>query len=196
VFVLHPASSLAQGSSGGTTAERKTATTRHDGQHDFDFEFGRWKAHNRRLQHPLSGSNEWVEFDGTLVAQPIWGGRATMDEYEADGPSGRVSGMTVQIYSRETHQWSLYGADSRTGAFSFPPSAGEFRNGRGEFYDQEEFHGRSILSRIMWTASIDAPRWEQAFSVDGGKTWETNWIVTYARVNDESVNVEREKAKP
>jgi NIPSNAP len=25
------------------------------------------------------------------------------------------------------------------------------------------------------------PRWEQAFSVDGGKTWETNWIMDFTR---------------
>jgi hypothetical protein len=86
-----------------------------DGQHDFDFEFGHWKIHNRRLLHPLSGSNDWVEFDGTVVAQPIWDGRANMDVFEADSPTGHLEGMTVRTYSTTSHQWSLYWATSRTG---------------------------------------------------------------------------------
>ena len=154
-----------------------------DGQHDFDFEFGHWKIHSRRLLHPLTGSNEWVEFDGTVVAQPIWDGRANMDVFEADSPTGHLEGMTVRTYNTTSHQWSLYWATSKTGVFSLPATVGKFEGDRGEFYDQEDYNGKNILVRFIWTkTSPDAPQWEQAFSPDGGKTWETNWIINFTRV--------------
>ena len=161
------------------------AAGERDGQHDFDFEFGKWKVHNRRLLHPLTGSHEWVEFDGTLVARPIWGGRANMDEFEADSPTGHIEGMTVRTYNAKSHQWSLYWANQANGVFSLPATVGEFKDGRGEFYDQEDINGRNTFVRFVWTVtSPDDPHWEQAFSVDGGKTWETNWIVSYQRVKE------------
>jgi hypothetical protein len=49
-----------------------------DGQHDFDFDLGKWKTHSSRLRHPLTGSSEWVEMDGVTVVKPIWGGRANL----------------------------------------------------------------------------------------------------------------------
>jgi hypothetical protein len=169
----------------GSTRNRaapQAETEERDGQHDFDFQFGRWKAHNRRLLHPLTGSNEWVEFDSTIVARPIWGGRANMDEFEADTPSGHIEGMTVRTYNPKSHQWSIYWANQANGVFSLPATVGKFKNGRGEFYDQEDFKGRNIFVRYLWTLpSADTTRWEQAFSVDGGKTWETNWIITATR---------------
>ncbi|HZU28014.1 MAG TPA: hypothetical protein VFA04_20965 [Bryobacteraceae bacterium] len=160
-----------------------TNSPQRDGQHDFDFEFGQWKAHSRRLLHPLTGSNQWVEFDGTLVARPVWGGRANMDEFEADSPTGHIEGMTVRTWNPKSHQWSIYWANQASGVFSLPATVGDFRNGRGEFYDQEDYNGRNIFVRYLWLVpSPDHPRWEQAFSQDGGKTWETNWIMTYTRV--------------
>jgi hypothetical protein len=164
-------------------APKNFSMTERDGQHDFDFEFGQWKIHNRRLLHPLSGSNEWVEFDGTVVAQPIWDGRANLDVFEADSPTGHIEGMTVRTYNTTSHQWSLYWATSKTGVFSLPATVGKFDGDRGEFYDQEDYNGRNILVRFLWTVtSPEAPQWEQAFSPDGGKTWETNWIVNFTRV--------------
>jgi hypothetical protein len=94
-----------------TTARAAQASEERDGQHDFDFQFGSWKVHNRRLLHPLTGSNEWVEFDGTVVARPVWGGRANMDEFEADAPSGHIEGMTVRTYNAKAHEWSIYWAN-------------------------------------------------------------------------------------
>ncbi len=154
-----------------------------DGQHDFDFEFGKWKVHNWRLVHPLSGSKESIEYDGMLVARPIWGGKANMDEFEAEAPSGHVDGMTVRTYNPTSHEWSIYWTNSKLGAFGIPPTVGKFKNGRGEFFDMEPIGGRTVLVRFLWLVPTpDTPRWEQAFSVDGGKTWETNYIITYTRV--------------
>jgi hypothetical protein len=152
-----------------------------DGQHDFDFLFGSWAVHSRRLLHPLAGSNEWVEFDGTAVNKPIWDGRAQLEEFEANGPNGHIEGMTVRIYDTKSHQWSIYWANQSDGKFSLPATVGRFEDGRGEFFDQEDYRGKSIWVRYAWLSSPGAPRWEQAFSSDGGKTWETNWVWTLSR---------------
>ncbi len=167
------------------TAVQASAEER-SGLHDFDFLFGHWKVHNRGLVHPLTGAKEeWVEADGTSVIRPIWGGRANTEEYEAETPTGHADGLTVQTYNPHSHQWSIYWTNSKNGAFSIPSTIGKFKDGRGEFYDQEDYEGQTIFVRYVWTVpSPDAPRWEQAFSVDGGKTWETNRIITYTRIKD------------
>jgi hypothetical protein len=182
LMLMLPVGMLAQTSAGASKTESIAASEERDGQHDFDFQFGSWKAHNRRLLHPLTGSNEWVEFDSTIVARPVWGGRANMDEFEADTSSGHIEGMTVRTYNPKSHQWSIYWANQKNGVFSLPPTVGKFKDGRGEFFDQEDFNGQSIFVRYLWlVTSPDTTRWEQAFSTDGGKTWETNWIISATR---------------
>jgi hypothetical protein len=133
--------------------------------------------------HPLTGSKQWVEFDGTSVARKLWDGRANVDEFEADSPSGHIEGMTVRLYNADTHEWSIYWANGNAGAFSMPPTVGHFTNGRGEFYDHEEIGGKPVFVRFIW--QVLSPRechWEQAFSTDEGKTWETNWTIDSTRM--------------
>jgi|CZLA01.1.fsa_nt_gi hypothetical protein len=162
--------------------ERNTGGKERDGQHDFDFLPGTWKVHNRRLTHPLSGSTTWVEFESTSVTKKVWDGRANMDEYEADSASAHIEGLTVRLYNPKSHQWSLYWANQANGTME-TPTIGEFKNGRGDFYDQEFFQGRSIYVRYSWLdIKPNLCRWEQAFSADGGKTWETNWVIEMTRV--------------
>src|SRR4051812_29326847 len=96
-------------------AEQNTDTAKHDGQHDFDFELGSWKIHLKRLQKPFTGSTTWVEFDGTSNTRKVWDGRAQIEEFETDGPSGHIEGLTLRLYNPETHQWSLYWANSKAG---------------------------------------------------------------------------------
>jgi hypothetical protein len=162
----------------------------HDGQHDFDFEVGTWKIHLKRLDRRLVGSTNWVEFDGTSVTRKVWGGRADLEEFETDSPAGgHIEGLTLRLYDPQTHQWSLYWATSKSGAMG-PPTIGEFKDGRGEFFDTEPSgpNGRSILCRFVWTnTNTDTPHFEQSFSEDGGKTWEVNWITDQTRVERESV---------
>jgi hypothetical protein len=161
------------------------AGVKPDGQHDFDFDIGSWKTHTTRLQHPLTGSKTWIEMDGTTVVRKIWNGRGNLAVLESDGPTGHLELLSLRLYNPEAHQWSLNFATSRVGTISVP-MIGEFKNGRGEFYDQEPYTGRSILVRFsMFSVSADSAQSEQAFSDDGGKTWETNWINKYTRVNDE-----------
>lgn len=166
--------------SSGKAKPQETAVE-HDGRHDFDFLFGRWKSHQRRLLHPLTGSNEWAEFDATLVVRPYLDGLANVDELVGETPSGHLAGITVRTYNAKSHQWSIYWGNQTNGMLSLPATVGQFKDGRGEFYDQEDWNGRNIFVRYLWIASPDAPRWEQAFSIDGGRTWETNWIATFTR---------------
>jgi len=176
---------LAQTESAPAPAALQAATLR-DGQHDFDFEVGTWKIHLKRLVHPLTGSTTWEEFDGTVVARALWDGRANMDEFEADRPSGRVEGLTLRLYNPKAHQWNLYWANSKTGLFSGPPQVGEFKNGVGEFYCQDTFNGRMILIRYVWSGiTANSAHFEQSFSDDGGKTWEVNWISDQTRTSDQ-----------
>jgi hypothetical protein len=159
----------------------------HDGQHDFDFEKGTWKIHLKRLLHPLTGSSTWVEFDGTSVTRKVWDGRAWIEQFETDSPvGGHIEGLTLRLYNPESHQWSLYWATSKNGTMG-QPTIGEFKNGRGEFYDQEPFNGRAILVRFIWSEiTPNSAHFEQSFSDDGGKTWEVNWITDQTRVKEES----------
>jgi hypothetical protein len=152
-----------------------------DGQHDFDFNIGAWNTHIKRLQHPLTGSNTWVELNGTVVVQKVWNGRAQLEQIEADGPSGHFEGLTLFLYNPQSQQWSQNFASSSGGTLSVP-TVGEFKDGRGEFFDQEPFNGRTILVRVVWSnISPNSHQFEQSFSDDGGKTWEPNFVATLTR---------------
>ena len=152
-----------------------------DGAHDFDFLHGRWRIHNKRLRHPLSGSSEWFTFEGSSEERPLWNGQANIEEYEAQPPEGRIRGLALRLYNPQSGQWSIHWSSSATGMLD-APMIGEFRDGRGEFHGQDRFEGRAILLRFIWTSDgPDACRWEQAFSVDGGESWETNWIMEFTR---------------
>lgn len=164
-----------------TATAAQQAGTLHDGQHDFDFNLGTWKTHIRRLMNPLTGSTTWVELDGTVVVKKVWDGRAQLEEIEADGSTGHFEGLTLFLYNPEAHQWNMNFTSSGDGTLS-TPSIGEFKNGRGEFYDQEAYKGRTILVRIVWSdITPDSHRFEQSFSEDGGKTWEPNFVATLTR---------------
>jgi len=158
----------------------------HDEQHDFDFHIGTWKTHLWRLQRPLTGSTTWVEYEGISVVHSVWNGRASLFELEVHGPSGHIAGVGLRLYNPQSHQWTLNWASSSDGTMT-QPMIGEFKNGRGEFFDQEIFNGRTIFARNSFSdIAPNSCRFEQAFSDDGGTTWETNWVITFTRVKDES----------
>ena len=155
-----------------------------DGQRDFDFLLGKWKFHLKRLENPLTGSTKWIEFDGTGVCRSIWDGNAYIEEVDFHGPTGDIKGLAVRLYNPRSHQWSINWANAANGTFDLP-TIGSFKNGRGEFYDQETYKGRTILVRYTWTATTtNSPHFEQAYSEDGGKTWEVNWITDQVKVNE------------
>ncbi len=181
--LFQPLPGVAQQNSGAPSASQRQE---RDGQHDFDFEIGTWKTHVSRLLHPLTGSTTWVEYEGTTVVRKVWNGRANLLELEAEGPAGHFEGLNLRLYNSQSQQWSLNFASRNDGTLS-QPTIGEFKNGRGEFYDQETINGRAILVRFVITPiSPNTCRFEQAFSDDGGKTWEVNWIATDTREKDEA----------
>jgi hypothetical protein len=186
VVVLLPLHALAQQNSAASGSSLQPTSTERDGQHDFDFEIGTWKTHLSRRLHPLTGSTTWVEYEGTSVVRKVWDGRANLVELEVGGPAGHIEGLSLRLYNPQSHQWSLNFASSNGGAISVP-TIGEFKDGRGEFFDTEPFNGRSILVRNVWSdITPNSCHFEQSFSDDGGKTWEVNWIATDTRVKDES----------
>ena len=155
---------------------------KRDGARDFDFEIGRWKTELRRLRKPLTGSSEWVRYSGTTTVTAIWGGNANLVELDVEGPAGRIRALSLRLYNPETREWTLNFANSNGGTLAVP-SVGGFRNGRGEFYNQETVAGRTVLVRFLISdITKDSVRFEQAFSPDGGRSWETNWIALDTRL--------------
>jgi hypothetical protein len=155
------------------------------GQNDFDFEIGAWTAHVARLTRPLTGSNEWVEYHGTSVVRKVWNGRANLGELEVEGAAGRIQGLSLRTYHPQARQWHIHWANSNDGAVG-EPMIGGFRNGRGEFYGQEFFNGRAIYVRFIFSElKPNSFQIEQAFSADGGTSWEPNWIAKFTRKDAE-----------
>jgi hypothetical protein len=161
------------------------AAARPDGQHDFDFEIGTWKTRASRRVRPLTGSTTWVTYEGTTRVRKVWDGRANLVELVADGPAGHFEGLSLRLYDPRSRQWSLNFASSGTGELS-PPTIGGFVNGRGEFFGRETFDGREVLVRfVISDITATSCRFEQAFSVDGGASWEVNWIAVDTRIDPE-----------
>ena len=186
-LLLLPVLGLTQQNSDAAQSGGQQAAGQRDGQHDFDFELGTWKIHLKKLMHPLTGSTTWVEFDGSSVTRRVWDGRSQLEEFETDRPGGGyIEGLTLRLYDPQTHQWSLYWATSKSGTIGVP-TIGQFKDGRGEFYDTEPAgpNGKNVLVRFLWSKTdTESPHFEQSFSEDGGKTWEVNWITDQVRVKD------------
>ncbi|HEX7154664.1 MAG TPA: hypothetical protein VF618_24475 [Thermoanaerobaculia bacterium] len=183
ILLLQPPTARAQENAAAPKLKQESAKER-DGQRDFDFEIGTWKTHVRRRLRPLTGSTTWVEMNGTTVVRKVWNGRGNLVELVADTPNGRFEGLSLRLYNPQSRQWSLHFANSSDGILA-PPTIGEFKDGRGEFYAQETLNGRAILVRfVISDITPKSCRFEQAFSDDGGKTWEVNWIATDTRVEE------------
>jgi hypothetical protein len=151
----------------------------------FDFLIGSWKIHNRFLNGRLRGSTEWLEFDGSSQVQPLLNGLGNLDRYVAERDGTSIEGVTLRLLNPATGQWSIYWADTVRAGILQPPMIGKFDGERGEFFGDEEVDGRKVLCRFHWTkGNGGSPRWEQAFSADDGKTWETNWVMTFTRLSD------------
>jgi hypothetical protein len=176
-----PARSWDQADAGVAGAGRQAAAQR-DGQHDFDFEFGSWNVHIRRLLKPLTGSNTWVDLDGTSIVRKAWGGRANLGELKVGNATTRLEGLSLRLYNPQTRQWSIYWANANDGSLG-TAMIGRFTKGRGEFFNQELFQGVAVYVRFIFSDVTPASfRLEQSFSADGGTTWEPNWIATFTRL--------------
>jgi hypothetical protein len=159
-----------------------TSAAQRDGSHDFDPLLGSWKYHLRRRLNPLTGSDKWVDYEGTGVCRTIYDG-AQIDQLAASGSAGAIEGLTLRTYNPASHQWRLYWANKKVGILD-PPQVGEFKDGVGEFFAVDTINNKTILIRFRWTNMNTTPHFEQSFSDDGGKTWEVNWITDQTRVAD------------
>jgi hypothetical protein len=152
---------------------------------DFDFWMGTWNGHNRRLRERLAACEEWDEFESKSIARAILGGMGNEDVFLTDYAGGYV-GMSFRFFDPETKQWSIYWADSRHSGVLDPPVIGGFDGDVGVFEGPDTFEGRPIIVRYTWSrVDTPTPRWEQAFSDDGGETWETNFVSEFTRAEDE-----------
>lgn len=162
-------------------APQANQTAARDGAHDFDFHFGVWRTHIRRILDPLSGSAKSMELNGTVSVRKVWDGRAQLEEIEAEGPNGHWEGLTLFLYNPTAHQWSQTFVDSKSGVLA-PPMIGAFKDGRGELLSQDTFRDRSILVRGVWSdIKPDSYHYEESYSDDGGKTWAPAFIANLTR---------------
>ena len=180
---------LIAGCSSKTPAQQSQAPAEQsEGQHDFDFLVGTWKSHVSALVGPFTGSKTWTEYNGISVSRPVWNGRAELTQLETDGPKGHIEALCLRLYNPQTHQWSLNYGHGNDGSMD-PPLTGQFKEGHGEFYGPDTWHGRPIFVRHVWSdIGPDTCHFEQAFSEDGGKTWEVNFIEKFTRISTQADN--------
>ncbi|HZX76382.1 hypothetical protein [Lysobacter sp.] len=157
----------------------------HDGPEDFDFEIGTWQTRVTRRLRPLTGSTEWVDYEGRSVVRRIGEGPANVVALDVQGPAGRIQGLSLRLYDPRARQWSLHYSNNASGTLT-PPVVGGFRDGRGEFHGQDTLaDGRTVFVRFTISCvTPDECHFEQAFSADGGRTWEVNWIATDRRIDE------------
>jgi hypothetical protein len=147
----------------------------------FDFLHGRWRVRHRKLRQRLAGSSDWFEFPGTLAVDPILGGLGNFDENVLDDPTGKYVAHSLRLYSPDTDQWSIWWLDGRAPELD-TPVVGGFPERKGTFYSDDSFGGRPIKVRTTYTPLAPGnAQWTQAFSADGGATWEVNWIMDFER---------------
>lgn len=160
-----------------------TTASQHNGQQDFDWEVGRWATNVRILRNPLSGEKpDWAEYRGTSNIVPVAGGRANIVELSVESPTGKIEGVSLRLYNPAARQWSLNFASFRNGLLTEPVFGGFDGRGRGTFIGKDMLDGKAILVRfVVIRQGRDKARFEQAYSVDGGATWELNWIAEDVR---------------
>ncbi len=155
----------------------------HDGSRDFDFLIGRWHIHNHRLTERLQGSDVWEDFEASGTFQLLPGNMGNIDDFTTDHWPGFV-GMSLRLFNPATQQWSIYWNDNRINTLQ-PPVVGSFAGGIGRFEGADEFQGKAIRVRFIWSDITEtSARWEQAFSDDGGENWETNWVMSFSRLDN------------
>ena len=149
---------------------------------EFDFLHGEWKARHRRLQTRLKGTDDWQEFDGRVSVWPTMGGIGNVDDNELDLPEGTYRAMSVRSFDPETRQWAIWWLDGRSPHMMDVPVVGRFVEGGGQFLADDQFDARPIKVRFRWTdTGTETPLWEQAFSADGGESWEVNLTMLFER---------------
>jgi hypothetical protein len=148
---------------------------------EFDFGIGTFKTHIKRLERPLTGSHAWAEWNGTVITRKLRDDGGNLEELSAGNVTEHLQGITLRLYDAKTHQWNLYWASKGDGTLG-KPMVGEFKQGRGTFYNKDTVDGRAVLVRDTYSgATANTYHFEEAYSADDGKTWETNFIADLTR---------------
>ena len=157
----------------------------HTGADDFDFIIGNWTVHHHRLKERLVGCTEWVDFAGTSRTHKILGGYGNLEDNFLDLPEGPYRAVALRSFNPATGLWSIWWLDHRNPGHLDTPVLGSFSGGTGIFYADDNLNGSPIRIRFTWLPKdANSARWEQAFSDDGGESWETNWIMDFSRAPD------------
>ena len=162
------------------TAQAKPDAESSAGAHGFDFEFGNWRVHHR-IKRADGG---WTEFDGTCTDRALADGSANVEEHRFDKPTGVTWGIATRAFDPKSGTWAIWWIDGRDphGALD-PPVKGRFEHGVGTFYSDGVVNGKPVRTRYVWSEiTRDSAHWEQAYSDDAGKTWDTNWTMDFRRV--------------
>lgn len=161
----------------------KSQSPRVSSEHDFDFLVGSWTVQHRRLKHRLEESTEWEIFSGTCKTWRLLDGQGEVDDNVLQAPAGTYLAVTLRSFDPATRSWSIWWLDSRHPHQLDPPVVGTFHDGTGTFFANDTFNGRPFVVRYVWSGiTANSANWQQAFSDDGGKSWETNWIMKFHRL--------------
>lgn len=147
---------------------------------DFDFLFGHWQVRNARLRERLRGSDDWEHFEARVETWPVLGGLGNREHFDTEWQDG-YRGMAIRLFDVSSGQWRIWWASNRLAQFD-TPVVGGFDGEVGNFYAHYDIDARRVLCRYRWTRiDPDHARWDQAFSLDEGTTWETNWVMDFSR---------------
>jgi hypothetical protein len=149
---------------------------------DFDFIIGDWRVSHRRLNVRLQGCQEWTAFRGTSSTRKILAGFGNVEDNVLHFPDGDVRAAAFRSYDPNTRSWAIWWLDGRAPHSLDTPVVGSFSGTVGTFLANDVLEGQPIQVRFIWRTNPGAnPGWEQAFSADGGTTWETNWTMEFER---------------
>lgn len=149
---------------------------------DFDFILGDWTVQHRRLNERLAGCTEWTEFQGLSSTRRTLGGFGVLEDNLLHFPEGSFRALALRSYCADSGTWSIWWLDGRHPSVLDKPVVGRFSGSTGLFYTDDVLGERPSRIRFIWLATPgEPPRWEQAFSADGGVTWETNWTMVFTR---------------
>lgn len=175
--------SLASASASAQTGDQSmTDHTANDHRNDWAWLVGSWNVRHRRLKERLANNTEWEEFNGTCTMWPTLNGHGNVDDNWLDLPTGAYRAVGLRAFNPETQQWAIWWLDERSPNSLGEPVRGSFSNGVGEFSADDTLRGQPIRVRFRWSEiAANSARWEQAFSPDGGATWEVNWVMHFTR---------------
>lgn len=152
---------------------------------DFDFVLGDWNVRNRKRRDMWDAAcTDWDEFASTGTHRALPGQAGNLETYlTAQLPGvGEFHGLALRLYEPASDLWRIWWSSSARPGRLDEPVVGRFDGTRGVFQCLDTIDGIEVDVRFVWD---DLPggtaRWQQAFSRDGGATWDTNWVMDMTR---------------